>query len=331
MLRSRFLAGLAAAATTPPGTSAASGPSAPARFSRVRLGYVGNVCEAVTVTAPTSLAFVGEKLAAERVRFGSEDEVAAALGAGTIDAASMNLPSLIAGLDRGDRLRVAAGLHSGCMSVLARDVFAFDRPADLKGKTIGTDRLDGPAMHLLMALLAKQGLDPHRDVVWRGYSARELDAALQAKAVNCIAVADPLGYELQTAHRVEPFLDTASGGFSCGDDLATSHQCFLALAGSLVAGRPAVAAALTRAYIDSSAMFGGGVQAAQLDAVYGPFRESRGETTGMLASYSWHASTDFVLEEIELTARDFQRAGLLRAQLDPMDFARRAFADVLDA
>jgi len=63
------------------------------------------------ITAPTSLAFLNERLGAERIRFESEDALAAALHAGTIDAASMNLPSLIEGLDRGCRVRVAAGLH----------------------------------------------------------------------------------------------------------------------------------------------------------------------------------------------------------------------------
>jgi NitT/TauT family transport system substrate-binding protein len=331
MRRSSFLAVLAAAATpTLPYKSLAASSRTPAGSARVRLGYIGNVCEAVTVTAPTSLAFLNERLAAERVRFESEDALAAALHAGTIEAASMNLPSLIGALDGGCQVRVAAGLHTGCMSVLARDAFAFYGPRDLKGQTIGTDRFDGPAMHLLMAILAKQGLDPHRDVKWRGYSSGELDSALQAHVVNCVAVSDPIAYELQTAHRVEPFLDTAGGGFSCGNDIATGHHCFLALAGSLVERRPALAAALTRAYLNSSAAFGGSLDSLQLDGFYGPFRAGRGETLGMLASYEWQASTDFVVEELELTARDFQRAGLLQTTTDPMAFAQRAVADLQD-
>lgn len=331
MRRSIFLAGLAAAATTPnPSQAPAEGSSASGGFSCVRLGYIGNVCEAVTVTAPSSSAFLSERLAAHRVHFEREETLVTALGAGTIDAASMNLPSLIEGLDRGCKVRVVAGLHTGCMSVLARDALALYRPADLKGQTIATDRFNGPAMQLLMAMLAKQGLDPRHDVRWRAYSADGLDSALQAHAVNCVAVRDPIAYELQTAHRAEPFLDSAGGGFSCGEDLATSHHCFLALSGGLVERRPALAAALTRAYLNGSAAFGGSLDSVQLDAFYGPFRASRGETLGMLASYEWHASTDFVLEELELTVRDFQRAGLVRAKSDPMDFARRACAEIQD-
>lgn len=334
MLRSNFLAGLVAAATSAlPCESVAAGSSVPpgsAGFARVRLGYLGKVCEAVTVTAPTSLAFLNERLAAERTRFECEAALIAALHAGTIDAASMNLPSLIEALDRGCQVRVAAGLHTGCMSMLARDAFALYGPRDLKGQTIGTDRFDGPAMHLLMAILAKQGLDPHRDVKWRGYSWGELDSALRAHVVNCVAVSDPIAYELQTAHLAQAYLDRAGGGFSCGNDIATGHHCFLALAGGLVERRPTLAAALTRAYLNSSAAFGGSLDSVQLDGLYGPFRAGRGETLGMLASYEWHASTDFVVEELELAARDFRRAGLLRTTADPMAFAQRAFADIQD-
>jgi hypothetical protein len=51
----------------------------------------------------------------------------------------------------------------------------------------------------------------------------------------------------------------------------------------------------------------------------------------MLSSYDWSASSDLALEEIELTARDFRRAGLLERSTDPYALASRAFADVLNA
>ncbi len=330
MRRRTFFAGLAAAASasTLHGESIAAAPARAASVTRVRLGYIGNICEAVTVTAPTSFAFLDEHLATDLVRFGSESALAAALNAGAVDAASMRLPSVIEALDRGGDLRVAAGLHTGCMSVLARDAFAFYRPIDLRGQTIGTDELNGPAMHLFMAILKKQGLDPYREVSWRELPADGLDAALRSHAVNCAALSDPIAYELQQAHRVEPFLDAAAGGFSCGDDSATGHHCFLVLAGRLVERRAALAAALTRAFLNGSAAFGGGVESVQLDALYGPFGASRDETIGMLASYEWNASTDFVVEELQLTARDFQRTGLLRTITDPMELAQHACADI---
>jgi NitT/TauT family transport system substrate-binding protein len=331
MLRPNFLAGLAAAAaTTLYRECVASTLRTRAGFTRVRLGYAGNVCEAVTITAPGGPAFFNESLSAELVPFGSQGALAGALNAGAVDAASMNLPSLIGALDRGCRVRVAAGLHTGCMSVLARDGFGLYRPLDLKGQTVGTDRLGSPPMNLLMAILARQGLDPRREVGWREYSPGGLDSALQGDAVNCVAVSDPIAYELQAAHRAGPFLDTAGGGFSCGADIVSGHHCFLVFADGLVERRPSLAAALTRAYLKGSIAFGSDVKSAQADAIHGHSRGHRRETMGMLSSYTWRASTDFVVEELELTARDFQKAGLLRTKTDPMAFAERAFAPMQD-
>lgn len=49
----------------------------------------------------------------------------------------------------------------------------------------------------------------------------------------------------------------------------------------------------------------------------------------MLSSYNRTTCTDFVLQELELTAHDFRRAGLLKVTTDPEQLAERAFAEVL--
>jgi hypothetical protein len=51
----------------------------------------------------------------------------------------------------------------------------------------------------------------------------------------------------------------------------------------------------------------------------------------MLSSYDWIPSTNIVLEELELTARDFRRAGLLHRSTNPDELAARAFVDILGA
>ncbi len=55
------------------------------------------------------------------------------------------------------------------------------------------------------------------------------------------------------------------------------------------------------------------------------------EAIAILSSYDWSASTDLVLEELELTARDFRRAGLLAASVDPEELASRAYLDLARA
>ena len=229
-------------------------------------------------------------------------------------------------------MRVVAGLHAGCLRVVSPDPLDVAWLRDLRGKKIATDRLGGPSMNLLSALMGSQGIDPRHDVSWHVYDTSALTTALEAKSIECVAASDPLAYFLIASKLAQPYLDTSDGGFTCGQDFAHGHHCFLALHGGLVRARPALAAAITRAFIATSAAIPGhaGIEA---------LRDARGEyadndisqTIGMLSSYLWNPSTEFVAEEMELSARDFQAVGLLHAGTDPHELANRAYANVLHA
>jgi len=107
--------------------------------------------------APNSAIFHRHALQAQLVSFQSEDALTGALGAGTIDAASMNLPALLKPLASGSDIRVVAGLHAGCLRVVATDDVVMHINGTMKGTVIATDRLHGSSMNLLSALLRRQG------------------------------------------------------------------------------------------------------------------------------------------------------------------------------
>ncbi len=335
MLRRQLLRGGLASAVAAGGAvfgaRAALGAGA-AGGTRVRLGYVGTPCEAATFVAPGSEIYRRNHLDARLVSFTSEDALLAALGAGKIDAASMNLPALLKPIESKLNLRIVAGLHAGCLRVVAPDDVIVRTFGNLKGTKIATDRLHGPSMNLLSALLRRQGVDPRHDVSWEvyAYEGPALESALDSKAVDCVAAQDPLGYLLLADKKAEPYLNTADGGFTCGVGIGRGHHCFLTLSGEVVDSRPEVAASLTRAYLQTTGAIGRGVGPAALAQVQGGFTfADMYQTIGMLSSYDWSPSTDFVLEEIELTARDFRRAGLLKASTDPEQLADSAYANVL--
>jgi NitT/TauT family transport system substrate-binding protein len=334
MLRRQFLTGIAANAglgllgLAGPAIAAASQPR-----TVVRLGYRGDVCEAATFIAPTSAHFARAHLAPRLVGFASQDELLAALHAGTIDAASVQLPSLLAPLEAKHDIRVVAGLHAGCLRFLVRDSIELNAITDLKGTLVAADALHSPSMKLLSAILSRAGVDPHKDVRWQAFAGPDLETALDAKTVRCVATADPLGYAILSDHKADAYLDSTGtgGGFSCGGDLANSHHCFLALHGGLVAAQPRVAAALTRAYLAATAAIGHGVGPAAVAEAGAPLSANISLALGILATYDWTTSTDLVTEELELTARDFRHAGLLNATTDPEALAERGYADVLHA
>jgi len=157
-----------------------------------------------------------------------------------------------------------------------------------------------------------------------------LESALNAKSVQFVAASDPLAYLLLAEKKAEPYLNVGESGFSCGDGIGVGHHCFLAMHGGFVSKRQRVAALLTRAYLETSAEVGRGVGPASLVEAQGAYvNADLPGTIGMLSSYDRSASTDLVVQELELTANDFRRAGLLTVATDPQQLADRAYADVL--
>lgn len=76
-----------------------------------------------------------------------------------------NYPTTFARLiDAAAPITVLAGLHSGCLELIARE--GINSVADLKGKRVGIF-VQTSAPHLLLILLASYvGLDPYHDIEW---------------------------------------------------------------------------------------------------------------------------------------------------------------------
>jgi NitT/TauT family transport system substrate-binding protein len=99
--------------------------------------------------------------------------------------------------------------------------------------------------------------------------------------------------------------------------------------GALVRERPRVAAALTWAWRDATRWVGEHIADAARIAVDKKYVSGDAATTeAVLSTYGWHPSADLAFKEIELTARDFKRAGLLDRGTDPEDLAERVYADI---
>ena len=70
----------------------------------------------------------------------------------------------IASIEAGVPIIVLAGLHSGCLELVAND--SVHSIAELRGKRVGIDRLTS-SPHVLVTLMAAYiGLDPKRDIEW---------------------------------------------------------------------------------------------------------------------------------------------------------------------
>ena len=163
--RRRFLAGAAmAGAVGVLGRSKPLHAEPPPETTTVRLpNQVGAIC-----LAPGYVA--GELLRTEG--FTDVRYVAAASGVdssvllarGETDFDFNFAPAHISSIEAGNPIAVLAGVHAGCLEVVAHG--GIQAIADLKGKRIGIDSFSSQPHQLLVLMIAYVGLDPDRDVEW---------------------------------------------------------------------------------------------------------------------------------------------------------------------
>jgi len=73
-------------------------------------------------------------------------------------------PTLIGQINNGIPIKILAGMHSGCLELIANDSIATI--ANLKGKRIGIDGLATNTHKLVIITTAYLGFDPDKDIEW---------------------------------------------------------------------------------------------------------------------------------------------------------------------
>ncbi len=82
------------------------------------------------------------------------------------------VPVHLTSIDTGVPIKVLAGLHAGCMELIAND--SVKDITDLRGKRVGTFTLDSLSYTMVALMAAYVGLDPAKDiewVIWKGKAA----------------------------------------------------------------------------------------------------------------------------------------------------------------
>ncbi len=155
----------------------------------------GAVCLAPLPVAIDHGFFQKQNLDVELVNYsGSTDQLLEAIATGKSDAGLGMALRWLKPLEQGFDVKIAAGTHGGCMRVLSRANSGVDKLADLKGKIVAVGDLAGPDKNFFSIQLAKQGIDPNKDVDWRPYPGNLLQLAVEKGEVQAFLASDPIAY-----------------------------------------------------------------------------------------------------------------------------------------
>jgi sulfonate transport system substrate-binding protein len=286
----------------------------------------GAVCLAPLPVAIDHGFFQKHNLDVELVNYsGSTDQLLEAIATGKSDAGLGMALRWLKPLEQGFDVKIAAGTHGGCMRVLSRVNSGVDKLSDLKGKVVAVGDLAGPDKNFFSIQLAKQGIDPNKDVDWRAYPGNLLQIAVEKGEAQAVLAADPIAYLWLKDSAYKEVASNLDG------DYRDTSCCIVGLRGSLVREEPQVARALTQALLDA-AMFTSQnpEQAAASFQPYAPKTASLEDLQGMVRYHTHHHHPvgEVLKRELKAYADDLKLVSVFKASTDTAKFAERIYVDV---
>jgi NitT/TauT family transport system substrate-binding protein len=128
---------------------------------------------------------------------GSTDQLLESIATGKADAAVGMIHRWLKPLEAGFDVKIIGSSHGGCVRLVGAKAAGVTNLQALKGKTVGVSDLAAPGKHFFTILLAKNGIDPDRDITWRQYPADLLGVAVDKGEIQAIADGDPNLYLLE--------------------------------------------------------------------------------------------------------------------------------------
>ncbi len=308
-----------------------SAPAAPAIVTaRKKITFSWNQTALCTAAVPMAWHggyFERHGLDVDLINFGgSTDQLLEALATGKADGAVGMVLRWLKPLEGGFDVKLTAGVHGGCMYLVASREAGITDFASLKGKAIGVSDFASPAKNLYSIVLRRRGIDPDHDVEWRQFPDDMLAVAVQKGEIQAYVSSDPLVYRAVARSDGKLFRLHSNATYEYADRTC----CVLGIRGSLIRQDRETAEAITRAILDAAQEVARNPElAVENFSKYTPPTTPVRSLIDMLVSYPYGQQPvgDDFRRQIATYADELKTAGILRASTDPERYARRVTAD----
>lgn len=297
--------------------------AAPAALKKVVIAnYSGAVCYAPLYVAYENGFFKNEGLDAELLKTDFEG-TKNGLATGKIDAALGLFYKWVKPIEQGMDIKFTAGLHSGCIQVVAGNNSGIKSAVDLRGKRIGVDAIGSGSMNFLVVALNKAGVDWQKDVTWRAYPPDQLETALDKGEIDAISITDPFGQNVVDHNKGHMVISQA-----LTKPFSDSYCCFVAVSGQLIKNDPQTAAAITRALMKATLWVNDHkAEAAKLEVEKKWTGGTVEGNTRLLADNRYVPSVQGAQKDLLQGIKDLKAAGVINVS-DPEAFADKIFVPV---
>lgn len=302
----------------------------PARKKIIFSWNQGALCTSAVPVALERGYFAKRGLDVDLINFaGSTDQLLESIGTGKADAAMGMILRWLKPLEQGFDVKLVAGIHGGCLYLVASRAAGITDLTSLRGKAIGVADFAGPDKNFFEVVLQKQGLDPEKDVAWRQYPADLFAVAVEKGEIQAYIGADPLVY-LQVQSSKGNLFRLASNATG---EYASRTCCVLGIRGSLLRQDRDAAVAVTEAVIEGAeAVNGDPDHAVTVFSQYTPQHATDTKSlSDMLQSYPYGhqlVGDEFRAQVVQYAA-ELKQIGVFRPGTDVDRYAKKITYDLL--
>ena len=287
---------------------------------KVRVGYIGLTCEAPIFTAVEKGFFKEEGLDVSLVKcaWANYKDV---LALGGFDVTHHLIMYFLKPIEQGLDVKFTAGIHRGCLRVQAATKGNIRSIPDLRGKRIGIPGMGTPPFIFATRVLAANGIDPSKEIIWRVFPAGELGLALDKGEVDAVADSEPIGSLLLAQGKVRNIADQATDV-----PYKDEYCCAVLVNGKFAAANPKATAAATRALLKAAKWVETNPAAAARLSVEKKYLASNPELNTVAISHlRYIPSVSGAEDAVNSAAAEMKKTGMLAASTDVPALAKRAF------
>lgn len=286
-------------------------------------------CDAPLVVAYEKGFFTKAGLNVKLLKAGDDEDVTAAVGSGKYTASNGIFFNYLDPIYNGAPVKLSGGLHHGCLDLYVLSDGPITKVADLKGKKIGVDSLQGSATNFFSLDLLDAGINSSpaaKQVEWVVIGDQTLlPEAIKSGKVDAIATE---GGFLPTIQAVQAgWLKEISNNRTLSEN-AKEPCCAVVLNDTFVSQDPVTAAKLVTAWAQGSRWAGANLEAtAELEA--GKYvAGSASEILPILKTLTFDPSPKNLQQVLEPGIKKYIKTGFLPANTNAKALADKAFVDL---
>ena len=289
----------------------------------LRVAYSPSLCQAPLHIAVEKGFFVDEGIDAENIQVDAA-HVQEAIGADQVDVGFGLIGKFLQPVENGLPIKFTAGIHTGCVRIIAPKDSGINTTADLRGKRIGVSGLAGAETIVAKRVLAAEGIsfdEENPEVEFVVFSKNDLGQALENGAIDVIAIGDPTAAQFVEQYDLNTLVDTATS-----EQFAAEYCCASFVSTKFAEEHPDIVAAFTRAVLKAS------VYVEEHPEETAQIQLDKDYVTGdvdfnaeLLKSYNYIPSVQGGYDAIKLSVEQLTDIGILKEGTDAQKFVDNVY------